>query len=109
MRAGGIRRRPAADPWIRNSIPLLTFVALGLPAGAIGVAWPYMRASFGAPLAGLGLLLATLTLAYLPAKEWEIRGEVRFDKSDQSAFLKSDGVTPTSNQHSAGVEVLYKF
>jgi hypothetical protein len=52
---------------------------------------------------------ATLTLAYLPAKEWEIRGEVRFDKSDQSAFLKSDGVTPTSNQHSAGVEVLYKF
>jgi hypothetical protein len=52
---------------------------------------------------------ATLTLAYLPAKEWEIRGEVRVDRSDQSAFLKSDGVTPASNQHSAGVEVLYKF
>ena len=52
---------------------------------------------------------ATLTLAWLPAKEWEIRGEVRFDKSDQSAFLKSDGVTPTNDQHSVGVEVLYKF
>ena len=52
---------------------------------------------------------ATLTLAYLPAKEWEIRAEVRVDRSDQSAFLKSDSVTPQSNQHSAGVEVLYKF
>ncbi len=52
---------------------------------------------------------ATLTLAWLPAKEWEIRGEVRVDKSDQSAFLKSDGVTPTNDQHSVGVEVLYKF
>src|SRR3989449_9138175 len=63
VRAGGIQRRPGADPWIRNSIPLLTFVTLGLPAGAIGVAWPYMRASFGAPLAGLGPLLAALTPA----------------------------------------------
>ncbi len=52
---------------------------------------------------------ATLTLAWLPAKEWEIRGEVRVDKSDQDAFLKSDGVTPTNDQHSVGVEVLYKF
>src|SRR2546422_6147232 len=63
VRAGGIQRRPGADPWIRNSIPLLAFVALGLPAGAIGVAWPYMRASFGAPLAGLCLPLAALSLA----------------------------------------------
>ena len=52
---------------------------------------------------------ATLTLAYLPAKEWEIRAEVRADKSNQSAFLKSDGVTPTSTQRSFGVEALYKF
>jgi hypothetical protein len=52
---------------------------------------------------------ATLTLAYLPTKEWEIRGEVRADKSDQSAFFKSDGVTPTSNQRSVGIEALYKF
>ena len=52
---------------------------------------------------------ATLTLAYLPAKEWEVRAEVRADKSDQSAFLKSDGITPTSTQRSFGLEVLYKF
>jgi len=56
--------RPRADPWIRSSIPLVTFVTLGLPAGAIGVAWPYVRASFGAPLAGLGLMLVSFTLAY---------------------------------------------
>src|SRR2546428_12859197 len=63
VRVSGIQRGPRADPWIRGSIPLLTFVALGLPAGAIGVAWPYMRASFGAPLAGLGGVLAAFTVA----------------------------------------------
>lgn len=52
---------------------------------------------------------ATLTVAYLLDKHWEFRGEVRADHSNQSAFLKSDGVTPTSNQHSVGVEALYKF
>lgn len=52
---------------------------------------------------------ATVTLAYLPAKAWEIRAEFRADWSDQSAFLKSDGVTPTKDQQSYGVEVLYKF
>src|SRR5438876_12150854 len=67
VRVSDIQPRPRAGQWMRSSIPLLTFVTLGLPAGAIGVAWPYMRASFGAPLAGLGLLLATLTLAYFLA------------------------------------------
>lgn len=43
------------------------FVTLGLPAGAIGVAWPEMRISLGAPLAGLGLLLAAWTGAYVLA------------------------------------------
>ena len=64
MRDGIHLWRPRADPWIRSSIPLVTFVTLGLPAGAIGVAWPYVRASFGAPLAGLGLMLVSFTLAY---------------------------------------------
>ena len=67
MRDGIHLWRPRADPWIRSSIPLVTFVTLGLPAGAIGVAWPYMRASFDAPLAGLGLMLAAFTLAYFLA------------------------------------------
>ena len=45
----------------------MLFVTLGLPAGAIGVAWPYMRVSLGAPLAGLGLLLAAFTVGYFVA------------------------------------------
>jgi len=51
----------------------------------------------------------TVTVAYLPAKAWEVRGEYRADKSDKSAFLKSDGVAVTDKQQSFGIEVLYKF
>jgi fucose permease len=46
---------------------LSSFIALGLPAGALGAAWPSMRASFGSPLAGLGLLLALSTTGYFIA------------------------------------------
>jgi fucose permease len=53
--------------WISASTPLVLFVTLGLPAGALGVAWPHMRASLDAPLAGLGLLLAAHTAAYFVA------------------------------------------
>jgi fucose permease len=56
-----------ATAWIRGGTPLVLFVTLGLPAGAIGVAWPHMRASLDAPLAGLGLLLAAFTAAYFVA------------------------------------------
>jgi fucose permease len=55
------------ETWTRVGTPLILFVTLGLPAGAIGVAWPHLRASLGAPLAGLGLVLAALTLAYFLA------------------------------------------
>ena len=51
----------------------------------------------------------TVTIAYLPAKEWEIRGEFRADKSDKDVFLKSDGVSVSGTQRSFGLEVLYKF
>ena len=50
----------------------------------------------------------TLTLAYIPAKNFEVRGEVRVDTSDQAVFLNSDG-TAKSNQPSFGLEALYKF
>jgi fucose permease len=56
-----------ATTWVRNGTPLVLFVTLGLPAGVIGVAWPQMRASLDAPLAGLGLLLAAFTAAYFVA------------------------------------------
>ncbi len=50
----------------------------------------------------------TLTLAYLPTKNVELRGEIRDDTSNQAAFLKSDN-TAKSNQTSFGLEALYKF
>jgi fucose permease len=39
------------------------FIALGLPTGMLGVAWPSMRVTLDAPLAGLGLLLGAMTVA----------------------------------------------
>jgi fucose permease len=67
--------------WARASTPLILFVALGLPAGAIGVAWPHMRESLGAPLAGLGLLLAAWTIAYFVASASSGAGIARFGTS----------------------------
>jgi fucose permease len=53
--------------WFGAAVPLLSFLTLGMPAGALGVAWPFMRTSLAAPLAGLGLLLAAWTVAYFLA------------------------------------------
>lgn len=50
----------------------------------------------------------TVTLAYLPAKNMEIRGEVRGDRSDVASFMKSDG-TASKSQSSYGLEAIYKF
>jgi fucose permease len=41
------------------------FVAIGLPDGALGVAWPSIRAEFDRPLGSLGWLLAGFTVGYL--------------------------------------------
>jgi fucose permease len=41
------------------------FVALGLPDGALGVAWPSMRTAVGRPLGELGVILALGTIGYL--------------------------------------------
>ncbi|MDQ6857807.1 MAG: MFS transporter [Chloroflexota bacterium] len=38
------------------------FIVLGLPTGMLGIAWPSMRAALDAPLAGLGVLLAAMTV-----------------------------------------------
>src|SRR5437870_7541415 len=59
----------------------MLFIALGLPAGAIGVAWRHMRASLDAPLAGLGLLLAAWTIAYFVASASSGPGTARFGTS----------------------------
>ena len=38
------------------------FVILGLPTGMLGIAWPSMRTELDAPLAGLGVVLAAMTV-----------------------------------------------
>jgi len=51
----------------------------------------------------------TFTVAYMPTKNVELRGEVRHDTSDQLVFFDSNGVTPVKKQTSFGVEAIYKF
>jgi fucose permease len=46
-------------------IAFLSFVALGLPGGLLGVAWPSIRTSFALPLDAIGALLMATTAGYL--------------------------------------------
>lgn len=48
-------------------VALGCFVLLGLSAGVSGVAWPYIRESFGLPLAALGGLMVPVMISYLLA------------------------------------------
>jgi len=50
----------------------------------------------------------TITLAYLPSKSMELRGEVRGDRSDVASFMRTDG-SASKSQSSLGLQVLYKF
>jgi fucose permease len=47
------------------ALQVALFVTLGLPDGALGVAWPSMRGAVDRPLGALGLVLATGTIGYL--------------------------------------------
>ena len=51
---------------------------------------------------------ATVTLAYMPMKNVEFRGEVRSDKSNASAFMYTNG-TVKKTQSSLALEGIYKF
>lgn len=48
-------------------VPLsfLAFMALGLPDGILGVAWPSIQSDFGLPLDALGILLAAAMTGYI--------------------------------------------
>jgi fucose permease len=48
-------------------IAFLSFIALGLHAGVLGVAWPSIRTSFALSLDAVGTLLFTHTIGYLLA------------------------------------------
>lgn len=43
----------------------VAFIALGIPEGLLGVAWPSVRASFSIPLDAVGLLLSAVVTGYL--------------------------------------------
>src|SRR6266702_6036853 len=57
----GEQRRPAAASRSSDLLSLGSFVLLGLPDGMLGTAWPSMRATFGAPVGDLGLILLIAT------------------------------------------------
>jgi Putative beta-barrel porin-2, OmpL-like. bbp2 len=50
----------------------------------------------------------TITLAYLPADSFELRGELRTDKADQPVFLDFQGNTSKSLT-TLGLQGIYKF
>ncbi|WP_372522937.1 outer membrane beta-barrel protein [Sulfuricaulis sp.] len=51
---------------------------------------------------------STVTLANTPAKNVELRAELRTDSSNESSFKQTDGSTK-KDQHSAALEAIYKF
>ena len=52
---------------------------------------------------------ATATLAYMPTASTELRGEVRYDKSDVATAFNQTGGTTDDNQYSVGLQAIYKF
>jgi fucose permease len=59
---GEQRRGAGAASRSSDLLSLGSFVILGLPDGLLGTAWPSMRASFGAPVGDLGLILLISTI-----------------------------------------------
>ena len=66
-------RRVATSRSLRRAVTgvvalqLALFVALGIPDGALGVAWPTMRGSLGRPLGDFGIVLGAQVVGYLAA------------------------------------------
>lgn len=46
-------------------LAFVAFIALGMPDGLLGVAWPSIRGTFGIPLDALGMLITAATAGYL--------------------------------------------
>ncbi len=46
-------------------LSFIAFIALGMPDGLLGVAWPSMRSSFSVPLDAIGMLISASVLGYL--------------------------------------------
>jgi len=69
--AGRASASPARDSlprgWTSVTIVALAFIALGLPDGALGVAWPSMRRAFALPVSGFGVLILIMMGGHLVA------------------------------------------
>ncbi|MGH8727884.1 MAG: outer membrane beta-barrel protein [Burkholderiales bacterium] len=52
---------------------------------------------------------ATLTLSWLPHKNFELRAEVRGDKSNEDVFINPGGTSADDTQQSYGLQALFKF
>lgn len=62
-----VRATPTTRTLVRLGPVLLAyaaFIALGMPDGLLGIAWPSIRADFGIPLDSLGLLLFASVTGY---------------------------------------------
>jgi fucose permease len=57
----GVVSSPNRNSRSSDILSLGSFVILGLPDGMLGTAWPQLRATFGAPVGDLGLLLLLAT------------------------------------------------
>ncbi len=57
--------RPGDGRNLRIALAWLTFIGIGIPGGAFGVAWPAIRDTWQLPTAWLGILLLALTGGYL--------------------------------------------
>jgi fucose permease len=57
----GVASSPNRNSRSSDILSLGSFVILGLPDGMLGTAWPQLRATFGAPVGDLGLLLLLAT------------------------------------------------
>lgn len=53
--------------WLPVTIVAFAFAALGLPDGALGVAWPSVRRDFALPVSALGSLLLVMMAGHLVA------------------------------------------
>lgn len=53
--------------WVPVTIVALAFAALGLPDGALGVAWPSMRRDFALPVSAFGVLILIMMAGHLVA------------------------------------------
>jgi len=53
--------------WVPVTIIALAFAALGLPDGALGVAWPSVRRDFALPVSGFGSLILVMMGGHLVA------------------------------------------